>query len=71
MGASAFPTVVWFWHLFKGLFYSNNDKDATLSLHVGRAMEHLVHKKSKTGDTASLQKGKNTSPRETGFSEPS
>lgn len=74
-GAASFSTVVPFWHLFKGLSYSNNDKWMTYtndptSFHMGRAVEHLMHNRNKTGDTASLQKDKHTRPKVTGFSNP-
>lgn len=46
----------------------------TPSFHVGRfprrAVEYWVHNENKTGDTAFLQKDEHTSPKETGFSDP-
>lgn len=78
-GASSFPTAAWCWHLFKGLLCSNNDKGIiwtrglTSSLHageVGGAVEQFVHRINKTGDPASLPKGKHRSPQESGFLKP-
>lgn len=46
----------------------------TPSFHVRRfprrAVEYWVHNENKTGDTAFLQKDEHTSPKETGFSDP-